>query len=110
MTRDDLLAGLYRARRELTRLVIATAPHADEQDLLELLLDERDLLVWQINRIDLSELTASVAQMTAACAVVDHATDQLKSLTSTIANVNKALALSAEIIGVAGGIASKGLL
>ncbi len=107
MTRDDLLDRLYRARRELTRLIIATSPKPDEHEQLEKLLDERDKLVWEINRINLSELTAATAQVETACEAIASATEQLKSLTSTIENINKGLALASEIVGAASGLAAK---
>jgi hypothetical protein len=102
-----LLSRLRAANRQLARLVIATAPDPEDHELLERLLDKRDEVVWQINRIMLSELTASVAQIDAACEQLDAATARLKLLTARIESIDEAIDVANGVIGIAAGIATK---
>lgn len=107
MSRDELLDRLYLARRELTRLIVFTAPRHDEVERLERLVYERDQLVWQINRINQSELTASLAEVGRAVDAIDAAVGRLRVLAATAANIEKASSITGAILEVAGGLASK---
>ena len=107
MTKDSLLETLYAARRQLTLLIVRTAPLPNEEASLEDLLEARDRLVWTINRINLSELTASLAQSTDACDEIEAAVEKLKALTATVSNIDKALGITATVLNAASAVLGK---
>ncbi len=100
----DLLDGLYASRRELTRIIVATASQKVPEDSLEQLLQQRDHIVWTINRILLSQLTASLADIHGATESIGHSTDELAKLASTAKDVSKAINIAGQILSAAGGL------
>ena len=101
----DLLDALYAARRELTRIIVATAVENVSTDSLQELLQQRDHIIWVINRILVSDLTSSLADVTKACGAIEDSTTQLKTLTSTAADVAKAISIANQVLGAAAGLA-----
>lgn len=97
----DLLESMYGARRELTRIIVGTGAQNVTADVLQQLLQRRDRVTWTINRILVSDLTSSLAQIDQACTAIDAATTQLRKVTSTEADIAQALALSAGVLAVA---------
>jgi len=100
----DLLDGLYAARRELTRIIVATASQTVPPESLQQLLQQRDHIVWTINRILVADLTSSLADLDKAISGVEDGTKQLKDLTSTAADVTKAINIVSQIVGAAAGL------
>jgi hypothetical protein len=107
MTREQLLDSLYLARRKVTRLIVLTARDPEQAEVLQRLNDQRERLVWQINIINLSELTASLAQIDQAEEVIARSTNELQALTATAANIDKTLTITGEILGVVAGLVTK---
>lgn len=100
----DLLDGLYATRRELTRIIVDTASQTVPPDALQQLLQQRDHIVWTINRILVSDLTASLADINKTTTALDDSTKQLKELTSTAADVAKAISIASQVLAAAGGL------
>jgi hypothetical protein len=97
----DLLESLYAARRELTRIIVATGAQNVTADALQQLLQRRDRITWTINRILVSDLTSSLAEIDEACTAIDAVTTQLQKVTTTASDLADALVLSANVLDVA---------
>ena len=100
----DVLDSLYAAKRELTRVIVATASQTLPPDALQQLLQQRDQVVWTINRFLVANLTSSLAQINQACASIDDSTKRLKDLASTADDVAKAINIASQVIGAATGL------
>jgi len=105
--RDKLLDSLYAARKQLNRLIIATAPEPDEVDELEVLLEKQNKLVWEINRLVQSELVASAAGLAKASAAIDQSTKKLRALTAKVHNIAKAIATADKVIAIVAAVVTK---
>jgi hypothetical protein len=100
----EVLDGLYAARRELTRIIVATATQTVPGDALQQLLQQRDHIVWTINRILVSDLTSSLADIVKLSEAIEDSTKQLKALTSTAEDVAKAINIASQVLGAAAGL------
>ena len=97
----DLLDSLYASRRELTRLIIATGSQNISPDLMQGLVQQRDLITWTINRVLAADLAASVADVAQVAAAIDASTDKLKSLSAIAADIETAIGVVNDVLGAA---------
>jgi hypothetical protein len=103
----ELLDQLFATRRELARLTAAIAAAGAPEASVTSLRQRRDQLNIQIQGLIAAGLSASLAEIDAACKVIDVSTGELKRLSGTASDVATAISITAKVLDVAGGLLTK---
>jgi hypothetical protein len=98
----ELLDRLFAARRELSRIIVATANAQVSPGSVQDLLTVRDQLNVQIQTVILGDLSAATADLQTACDKIDAATAKLEKVTEVAQQIDKAVKLAQQIIDAAG--------
>lgn len=101
MNRTELLDGLYSARSELLRLIMASARVQVEPDKLRQLVQRRDAITATINALIDAEVLASVGDIDTACKQIEAASSQLHDLSNIADDIDKAIGYGAEVLNAA---------
>lgn len=106
MTSAELIAELKVFNKQLTRLIIHTAPNGDA-DELEQLLEVRDGVRVQIERLMLQAQTTSLAQIRDCCETLASTSSELRAIDARSENITKALGIAAKTLKVVAAVTSK---
>lgn len=104
MNRTELLDGLYSARSELMRLIMASGPQQIDPAKLRQLVQRRDGITWTINAIIDAELLSAVGDIDSVCQTIQTAAQELHHLTDIANDIDKALSYGKDVLDAATGL------
>lgn len=101
MNRTELLDSLYTTRRELLRLIMASAQtHVDPAKLVALV-QKRDAVTWTINALIDAEVQASVGDIATALTGIEAAAKALHGLDDIVGDIDKAIGYAKDAVDAA---------
>jgi ABC-type transporter Mla subunit MlaD len=105
--KSEILQNLVDARSALSDMIINNTPTTDEEKKnFQNLMRRRDTITGEINQIVVNKFNETVGQLPDKVSSLEKFTDQLNDLDKKIDNINNAIQIADQIIGLVTSIVS----
>jgi len=107
----DILNNLEEQRDQLSEMIINNTPvNKTQMEQLQTLMDQRDAITGAINQIIASKFNEAAAGLAEKVSALEKLTEKLKKLNKTMDNIDNAIKIGDQIIGLITSIVAIALI